>query len=269
MMAAHSKIPQAELVEAKPGQKELAYSDDYVEYCRETARHIKNRHDLALRGRNLQALTRLIHERIVEAVGLAAGDDLVDIGCGDGTLLAMAERLGTHTALGLLATEEEVAVLRRSSLNVKQGFTDRLPVSDESASVVVCNNVLLVVPREKIPTSLREIHRIAKPGARIFVGEIPFVPNPPPDPRFETRRETLCYLYRAHGLRTCLGMLRRMAYWTLTGEPPIIRDGTAISFYAPPEEFIPMAQVAGLQLVRYWRHDNPNTRNNYLFRKSG
>jgi hypothetical protein len=60
-----------------------------------------------------------------------------------------------------------------------------------------------------------------------------------------------------------------MAYWTLTGEPPIIRDGTAISFYAPPEEFIPMAQVAGLQLVRYWRHDNPNTRNNYLFRKSG
>src|SRR5580704_11187852 len=260
--------------QVKPGEtkttgKKLAYSDDYVEYCRETARHIKDRHDLALRGRNLQAVTRLIHERIVEAVGLAAGDDLVDIGCGDGTLLAMAQSLGTRSALGLLATEEEVAVLRRSGLNVKQGFTDRLPLDDESASVVVYNNVLLVVPREKIPASLREIHRIAKPGARIFVGEIPFVPNPPPDPRFETKRETLSYLYRTHGLRTWFGMLRRMAYWTLTGEPAVIRDGTAISFYAPPEEFIPMAQAAGLQLVRYWQHDNPNTRNNYLLRKTG
>jgi ubiquinone/menaquinone biosynthesis C-methylase UbiE len=260
--------------QVKPGEtkttgKKLAYSDDYVEYCRETARHIKDRHDLALRGRNLQAVTRLIHERIVEAVGLAAGDELVDIGCGDGTLLAMAQSLGTRSALGLLATEEEVAVLRRSGLNVKQGFTDRLPLDDESASVVVCNNVLLVVPREKIPASLREIHRIAKPGARIFVGEIPFVPNPPPDPRFETRRETLSYLYRTHGFRTWVGMLRRMAYWTLTGEPAVIRDGTAISFYAPPEEFIPMAQAAGLQLVRYWQHDNPNTRNNYLLRKTG
>jgi ubiquinone/menaquinone biosynthesis C-methylase UbiE len=267
-MAAHSKIPQAELDQKKPDQKKLAYSDDYVEYCRETARHIKSRHDLALRGRNLQAVTRLIHERIVEVVGLAADDDLVDIGCGDGsTLLAMAERLGTRTALGLLATEEEVAVLRRSGLNVKQGFTDRLPLNDESASVVVCNNVLLVVPRENIPASLREMHRIAKPGARIFVGEIPFVPNPPPDPRFETRRETLSYLYRTHAFRTWFGMLRRMAYWTLTREPPIIRDGTAISFYAPPEEFIAMAEAADLQLVRHWQHDNPNTRNNYLFRK--
>jgi ubiquinone/menaquinone biosynthesis C-methylase UbiE len=246
----------------------LVHSDDYVEYCRENARRIRNRHDLALRGRNKQAVTKLIHDRIVEAVGLQAGDDLVDIGCGDGTLLAMAERLGTNNAIGLLATEEEVAVLRRSGLNVKQGFSDRLPIADQSASVVVCNNVLLVVPREKIPASLREIHRIAKPDARIFVGEIPFVPNPALDPRFETRRETLSYLYRTYGLRTWFGMLRKMAYWTLTGKPPILRDGTAISFYASPEEFIAMAEIAGLRLVRYWQHDDPNTRNNYLLRKA-
>jgi ubiquinone/menaquinone biosynthesis C-methylase UbiE len=250
------------------GTSKITHSDDYVEYCRETARRVRTLHDLALRGRNKEEITRQIHERIVEAVGLHSGDDLVDIGCGDGTLLKMAERIGARSAIGLLATDEEVALLRSSGRNVKQGFTDQLPIGDETASVVVCNNVLLIVPKDKIPASLREIYRISKPGARIFVGEIPFVQNQASEPRFESRRETLSYLYRTYGLRTWFGMLRRMAYWTLTGKPPVILDGTGISFYAQPEEFIEMATAAGLQLVRYWQHEDPNTRNNYLLRKA-
>ena len=246
----------------------ITRSDDYVEYCRETAKRAKDPHDLALRGRHLKQITKLIHERIVEAVDLHYGDDLVDIGCGDGTLLRMAERAGTRTAVGLLATEEEVAVLRRAGLNVKQGFTDQLPVADESASVVVCNNVLLVVPRQRIPASLREVHRIAKPGARIFLGEIPFVETQDPTPQVSSRKEMLSFLYRERGLRTWFGMLRRMAYWQLTGKPAVIRSGTEVSFYAEPEEFISMAQAAGLELVRHWQHDHPPTRNNYLLRRS-
>lgn len=246
----------------------ITHSDDYVEYCRETAKHVRTLHDLALRGRNKEEITKQIQARIVEEVGLRSDDDLVDIGCGDGTLLGMAEHLGVRNAIGLLATDEEVAVLRRSGFAVKQGLTHRLPISDGSASVVVCNSVLLVVPREKIPASLAEIYRIAKPGARIFLGEIPFVPGCTAEPRFETRRETLSYLYRTYGLRTWFGMLRRMAYWSFTGEPPVIRDGTRISFYASPEEFVAMTEAVGLQVVRYWQHDYPNTRNNYLLRKA-
>jgi ubiquinone/menaquinone biosynthesis C-methylase UbiE len=251
-----------------PAHAKIKHSDDYVEYCRETARNVRTLHDLALRGRNKEEITRQIHERIVEAVDLQPGDDLVDIGCGAGTLLRMAERIGTRSAIGVLATDEEVALLQKAGLTVKQALTHQLPIVDESASVVVCNNVLLVVPREKIPASLREIYRIAKPGARIFLGEIPFVQNPVSEPRFETRRETLSYLYRTYGLRTWFGMVRRMAYWAVMGKPPVILDGTQISFYAPPEEFISMANSAGLLLVHYWQHEHPNTRNNYLFRKA-
>lgn len=246
----------------------ITRSDDYVEYCRETARHARDPHDLALRGRNKHEITRLIYERIAEAVDLHGGDDLVDIGCGDGTMLRMAQRVGARSAIGLLATNEEVAVLRRLGLNAKQGMTDHLPMADETASVVVCNNVLLVVPRERIPPSLLEIHRIAKPGARILLGEIPFVEQHDPTPRFTTRRELLSHLYRNHGLRTWCGMIRRMAWWQLTGTPAILNSGTAISFWATAEEFIAMAQAAKLQFVRYWQHDHPNTRNNYLFRKA-
>lgn len=245
----------------------ISRSDDYLEYCRETAKRAREPHDLALRGKDMREVTRLIHERIAAAVELHSGDDLVDIGCGDGTLLRIAERIGTRTAVGLLATEEEVSVLRRFGQNAKQGLTDQLPVPDESASVVVCNSVLLVVARQKIPASLREIHRVAKPGARIFVGEIPFEEPHDPTPQFSTRRETLSYMYSKHGLRTWFGMLRRMAWWMLTAKPAVLRPGTAISFFASPEEFVTLAEAAGLELVRYWQHDHPSTRNNYLLRK--
>jgi ubiquinone/menaquinone biosynthesis C-methylase UbiE len=246
----------------------ISSSQDYVEYCRETAKHAWDLHDLALRGRDKKEITRLIHEHIVDAVELRPEDDLVDIGCGDGILLRMAQQIGVHSALGLLATEEEVALVRRTGLNVVQGLTHRLPLPDACTSVVVCNSVLLIVPREEIPASLREIDRIARPGARIFIGEIPFAAQHDPTPQFETRRETLDYLYRKHGLRAWFGMLRRMVWWQITGKPAVIRAGTAISFFASPEEFAALAEAAGLETLRCWQSDYPKTRNNYLLRKA-
>jgi ubiquinone/menaquinone biosynthesis C-methylase UbiE len=245
----------------------LSRTDDYVEYCRETARNARDPHDLALRGRNYKALTKAIHTQIVASVELCPADDLVDIGCGDGTLLRMARQIGCRSAIGLLATEEEVTVLRRVGLTARQGFTDALPIPDASASVVVCNNVLLIVPREKIPASLREIYRVSKPGARIFVGEIPFAAQQDPVPPVNSRGELLSHLYRNNGVRTWFGMMRRMAWQQLRGTSFVLNSGTAISFWAPADEFIAMGQAAGLQFVRYWRHSFPATRNNYLFRK--
>ena len=246
----------------------ITHSNDYIEYCRETAKHARDPHDLALRGRDKKEITKQIYERIAEAVDLGPQDDLVDIGCGDGTLLRIAQRIRVKTAIGLLATDEEVALVSRLGLNVQQGLTDCLPLADQSASVIVCNNVLLVIPREKIPASLREIHRIAKPNARIFLGEIPFVETHDPSPKLASRQELLSHLYYKHGLRTWFGMLRRMAYWQITGKPAVINSGTAVSFHAAPEAFIDLANSAGLKLFRYWRHEFSETRMNYLFEKA-
>jgi ubiquinone/menaquinone biosynthesis C-methylase UbiE len=249
-------------------QKTITRSDDYVEYCRETAKHARELHDLALRGRDQKETTKVVHERIVEAVELSADDELVDVGCGDGTLLRMARDLGIRKATGILPTDEEVSLLRKTGLEVERGFTDRLPLPDEIASVVVCNNVLLVVPCEKISQSFRELARIAKRGARVYAGEIPFAQHQDPTPIFNSRRELLSHLYHKRGLRTWLGMVRRMIWWRLTGQSAVVRPGTAVSFFASPEEVIELAEAAGLKLIRYWRHSNPDTRNNYLFRKT-
>ena len=209
----------------------ITRSADYVEYCRDTARRLRDLQDLALRGKNKQALARRVQERIVSEVALTADDDMVDIGCGDGTLLLLAKNAGLRSATGFHATEEESAIVRNLGV-------------------------------------LLEIHRVAKPGARVLIGEIPFEPGPPPEPEFATARETLAYLYRKYGLRSFLGMLRRMIYWKVTGQPMTIRYGSQVSFYAQPAEFTAMAQSAGLELVRSWRHEDPANRYNYLFRKA-
>jgi len=245
----------------------ITRSEDYVEYCREMARDLRDVQDLALRGKNKQEVTWRIHERIAEEVVFEAEDELLDIGCGDGTLLRLAQGLGVKKAVGLLATEEEVTVVRRLGFTVEQGLTDRLPLADESASVIVCNSVLLIVPRDRIAASLCEMYRVAKPQARIFIGEIPVAPGPAPEPEFDSAIQTLASLYKRYGFRTWLGMLRRVAYWKITGKPMIIRGGSTISFYARPDEFVAMAQAAGMDLVRYWAHEFPVGRYNYLFRK--
>ena len=75
-------------------------------------------------------------------------------------------------------------------------------------------------------------------------------------------------LYRKHGLRTWFGMVHRMAYRQLTGQPASINSGTAISFWATAEDFIAIAEAAGLLHVRTWQCWHYPTRNNYLFRKA-
>jgi SAM-dependent methyltransferase len=180
---------------------------------------------------------------------------------------ASAQQIGVHSAMGFLATDEEVALVSSTGVDVRQGFTHQLPLPDACASVVVCNNVLLIIPRAQIPASLNEICRIAKPDARIFIGEIPYEQPVDPTPQFRSRGELLSHLYRKQGLRAWLGMLRRMIWWQLTGKPTIIRPGTAVTFFATKEEFTALASNAGMAVLRCWQHESPKNRNNYLLRK--
>ncbi len=68
--------------------------------------------------------------------------------------------------------------------------------------------------------------------------------------------------------RTSVGMAHRMVYGKLTGRPMVIQKGTQVSFYATAEEFPDLARDVGITPARHWRHDHPDTRNNFLFTKA-
>jgi len=246
---------------------------NYVDNYRVKARYARDVHQLD--GRNgRRALTEFTNHNILNVLNLSKTDELIDIGCGDGCLLQMAEARGISNTCGLTASEEEAARLHALGLKVRAGLTDALPLADCSASVVVCNSVLLIVPRTRISASLSEIARVAKPGARIYIGEIPRTPELAGVPRHETVASMLLYLFRKHGLRTFLGMGRRIAWTSLRGEPTILNSAPATEFYIEPDEFIPMAAGYGLRIERYFAHRDldkhgneriSGTRVNYLF----
>jgi ubiquinone/menaquinone biosynthesis C-methylase UbiE len=235
----------------------------------------KDIHNFAGRGSD-RALTEFINRKIFDELGIQSSDRLVDIGCGDGLLLRLAMQSGVKTAIGLSGTEKEAHGLREIGLDVKQAFTDSLPLPDKLASVIVCNSVLLLVPENKMAESLREIARIASPDARVWLGEIPRVPEPCDVPRHETIPEMLWWMLRKRGLRSFVGMCRRLLAGSQRG--PILVNKEEAVFHAPPETFIHMASEAGLTVERHFPHqtlDNRQqarlspTRHDYLFRKAG
>jgi SAM-dependent methyltransferase len=234
---------------------------------------MRDLHILAGRG-PFQATTEFVNRRIFNELSFRPEDRFVDIGCGHGLLLQLAVESGVRTAIGLNATEEEVSPLRTLGLDVRQGLSDSIPLPDGFASVVVCNSVLLLVPESKMARSLSEIARISELNGRVWLGEIPRVKEITSVPSHESVPEMLWWLLRKRGLRSFLGMCRRLLTGAQRG-PVIVSPHAAISF-APPEVFIRMAADAGLRIERHFPHQTLDqnqqpcvyaTRHDYLFRK--
>ena len=231
-------------------------------------------HELAGRG-PFKAVTEFVNRRIFEELAFRQEDDFVDIGCGHGLLLRSAIQSGVRSAIGLNATEEEVRPLAGLGLNVRLGRADSIPLTDACASVVVCNSVLLLVPAEQMTKSLREISRICKPNARVWLGEIPRMEEITDVPQHKSVLEMLWWMLRKRGVRSFVGMCRRL----LSGEQkgPVLINPLAAIFHAPPEAFIKMAEDAGLRVERHFPHQSLDgnsqlyvspTRHDYFFRKN-
>lgn len=110
----------------------------------------------------------------------AAGQRLVDVGTGTGTLaIAAAERwrelrvLGVDASDGMLGYARLAADQRlgsrapaaRANLVFRQGLVDRLPDLAEGADVVVSSFVYQLVPSRS--RALREAWRVLRPGGRL------------------------------------------------------------------------------------------------------
>ncbi|MGC2030739.1 MAG: methyltransferase domain-containing protein [Steroidobacteraceae bacterium] len=197
-------------------------------------------------------MTDFINRRIFEAIALQPSDYLVDIGCGDGFFLRLALESRVRAAVGITPSEYEASCLREHGLDVRAGTADAVPLSDAVATVVVCNSVLLLVPESQIAKSLSEIARISVPSARVFIGEVPFVREPDAYPRHETVSQMLWWVLRNRGLRSFLGICRRLVIGAQRG--PELRHPTQAIFFSPPDEFIRRAAEVGLRMTRNETH---------------
>jgi len=242
--------------------------NNYVEACRQRAL-CKDIHELAGRP-NKNATTEFVNRQILEAIQPTRSDVLVDIGCGDASLLKMADGRVLE-CIGIAGTPEEKARLETAlpTLRFIAGTAQNLPLESGSVSKIVCNSVLLLVPDEvEVRASLREMARIARSGATIWVGEIPEIDEYALYGMYRgnSMLAFLWHLLRHNGLRSFLGMVRRWLK-AVIGTDQIILNSARV-FCAEPEKMISLAQSCDLRLKTYFRHKELDSGENVVESRS-
>jgi arsenite methyltransferase len=108
---------------------------------------------------------------------LAAGEKVVDVGCGAGidTFIAATQVGPGGRVIGVDMTPEMLERARAGAtgfahVEIREGFAEQLPVEDGWADVVISNGVLNLCPDKT--AALREMHRVLRPGGRLQIGDI-------------------------------------------------------------------------------------------------
>jgi SAM-dependent methyltransferase len=119
-----------------------------------------------------------VHDWLAGVVAPQPGDVVVDLGCGPGgTLAALASRDASVRLLGVdLAATRLVEAAGRvgtvAAVMVRADLTRPLPLRDGCADVVVCHNVVELLPN---PAGLlAEAARILRPGGRATLSHTDF-----------------------------------------------------------------------------------------------
>jgi arsenite methyltransferase len=114
------------------------------------------------------------------------GDTVIDLGSGAGNdcFVARHETGPEGKVIGIDFTPEMIKKARNNAekmnfnnVEFRQGDIENMPVSDQSADVVVSNCVLNLVPNKK--AVIQEIFRVLKPGGHFSISDIVLVGNLP------------------------------------------------------------------------------------------
>ena len=119
------------------------------------------------------------HDLAVSMVGVKLGDALLQLGCGDGGMLAaLAAKVGlTGRAAAIDATPEGVVAGERGAarggvlVEIAEAPWRQLPFDAGAFDVVVAHDLLAWLSPEERVACLREACRVLRPGGRLVVVE--------------------------------------------------------------------------------------------------
>src|SRR5436309_10955351 len=113
-----------------------------------------------------------VGERIVRRVGVAPGEDVLDVACGTGNAAIRAAEaggrvVGVDLTPRLLEAGERLAAEANVEIDWVEGDAEALPVDDESFDVVLSVFGCMFAPRHDV--TAQELARVLRPGGRLGV----------------------------------------------------------------------------------------------------
>jgi ubiquinone/menaquinone biosynthesis C-methylase UbiE len=134
------------------------------------------RYDLIL-WRATRGREGALREKQLDLAHVAAGETVLDVGCGTGTLaIAAAGRGATVRGLDsspdLLARARKKARRARRDVIFELGTGESLPYGDDSFDVVVSSLVWHHLSHDDLRASAQELARVVKPTGRVLVIDV-------------------------------------------------------------------------------------------------
>ena len=212
--------------------------------------------ELSFMGDRSRKRTDFLNKEISIIINPQPGDIVIDIGCGDASLLALFSRK-VKMCYGTASTDEEIERLKQEYINNKKmeffkWFDQPLPFKDSSATKIVCNAVLFYFEKQKASEILKEINRVSKKSAVIFIGEIPDVDESDHTEHGDSILEVGINKLRKGKLVDFIRFSWRILKAIFTDYLFYLMPKGALVL--KPDEFIDLATKSGLTISYYKKH---------------
>ena len=130
----------------------------------------------------------VLREETVNLAQVKAGDCVLEIGCGTGTLTLAAKRkagaagkvFGIDVIPGMIELSQRKAAQAGEDITFQSGSIDDIPFPANQFDVVLCSFMILHMPETVRRKGIAEIHRVLKPQGRLLVLDMALPSQPLP-----------------------------------------------------------------------------------------
>lgn len=205
----------------------------------------------SLSGRASTKQTDIINKFILSKAPNCQNLTVVDIGCGDGSLLEKFS--SAKLRVGIVPTQEEKSLLDKhwqGKINIQIGKAESTNLPDDFSDILILNGVIILLDDENsVISCLKEIRRISKETAWIYIGDVPEIDEMQGIKYDDSVINYLIYLYYNYGMSRLIKEIFKITRSLIGLDNYVIKPKKI--FHITSDNFIKLCKRFGFNVLEY------------------